>query len=130
MSQNLQARTIRQEIEKKLPDDVLCQNQQQKESDVDMMAIRHKAETILNDLAKHLVALKSSEGRLNQEARKSYLQVSDNVSNISFFSFLVQRSHHQYYTLNNLTKTFSGSSRSICFTKRSKSDSNDEKSIT
>mmetsp|Transcript_5712 Transcript_5712/g.10819 ORF Transcript_5712/g.10819 Transcript_5712/m.10819 type:complete len:385 (+) Transcript_5712:2678-3832(+) len=69
------ARTIRQEVEKKLPDDVLCQNQWN-QSDVDMIAIRHKAENILNDLAKHLVALKSSEGRLNQEARKSYLQVS------------------------------------------------------
>jgi hypothetical protein len=51
-----------------------------------MIAIRHKAEAILNDLAKHLVALKSSEGRLNEEARKSYLQVSTSVTH-PMFSF-------------------------------------------
>lgn len=40
-----------------------------------MIAIRNKAESILNNLAKHLVALKASEGRLNRAARRSYLQV-------------------------------------------------------
>jgi hypothetical protein len=41
-----------------------------------MALVRQNAETLLNDLAKHLVALKASEGRLNDEARRSYLQVS------------------------------------------------------
>ena len=49
---------------------------QVKDSHVDTIAIRHKAESILNDLAKNLVALKASEERLSEDARRSYLQVS------------------------------------------------------
>eukprot|EP00554_Chaetoceros_debilis_P011522 CAMPEP_0194105350 /NCGR_PEP_ID=MMETSP0150-20130528/5553_1 /TAXON_ID=122233 /ORGANISM="Chaetoceros debilis, Strain MM31A-1" /LENGTH=1464 /DNA_ID=CAMNT_0038793161 /DNA_START=358 /DNA_END=4752 /DNA_ORIENTATION=+ len=67
------ARKIRAEVESKLPDGVLCQTQV-KDSHVDTIAIRHKAESILNDLAKNLVALKASEERLSEDARRSYLQ--------------------------------------------------------
>ena len=70
-----QARTIRRQIENKLPDDILCQKQSET-SGVDFAEVRQKAETILNDLAKHLVALKASEERLNEEARRLYLQVT------------------------------------------------------
>mmetsp|Transcript_13038 Transcript_13038/g.19290 ORF Transcript_13038/g.19290 Transcript_13038/m.19290 type:complete len:348 (+) Transcript_13038:3765-4808(+) len=38
------------------------------------MRLRHKAEGILNNLAEHLTALKSSEGRLSTHAKRSYLQ--------------------------------------------------------
>ena len=61
-------------MESKLPDGILCQHGNN-ESNVDMISIRNKAESILNNLAKHLVALKASEGRLNRAARRSYLQV-------------------------------------------------------
>jgi hypothetical protein len=37
-------------------------------SNVDKIALRNKAEFILNNVAKHLVALKASEGRLNVDA--------------------------------------------------------------
>lgn len=70
-----QARTIRKEVESKLPEDGLCQ-QQSVDSNVNMALVRQNAELVLNDLAKHLVALKASEGRLNDDARRSYLQVS------------------------------------------------------
>lgn len=39
-----------------------------------MIEVRNQAESILNNLAKNLVALKASEGRLNETARRSYLQ--------------------------------------------------------
>ena len=56
-----QARSIRGDVESKLPDGILCQHGNN-ESNVDMISIRNKAESILNNLAKHLVALKPSEG--------------------------------------------------------------------
>lgn len=67
------ARSIHSEIECKLPDNVLCQKNHEG-TNLDMLMIRHQAEAVLNDLAKHLVALKASEDRLNDNARKSYLQ--------------------------------------------------------
>ena len=70
-----QARNIRSDIESKLPDGMLC-SLSNNNSDIDLIEVRNKAESILNNLAKHLVALKASEGRLNEVARRSYLQVS------------------------------------------------------
>ncbi len=81
---SFQARKIRSDVESKLPDVVLCQKQGTSElTNIDTVAVRHKAELILNDLAKHLVALKASEGRLSGQARRSYLQVSHEALNES-----------------------------------------------
>ncbi len=71
----IKAKAVRREVESKLPDGVLCQ-QASNETNIDMIAVRNKAESILNNLAKHLVALKASENRLDKAARRSYLQVS------------------------------------------------------
>ena len=69
-----------------------------------MTAIKHKAESILNDLAKHLVALKASEERLTENARRSYLQVRDKLNSFVIFPartvkltpLLFQDLHDQY----------------------------------
>jgi hypothetical protein len=74
-------------VEKKLPEDMLC-NRESGESAYDIAEIRAKAENLLNDLAKHLVALKASEDRLNNEARRQYLQVRQNQEQIKFTIFL------------------------------------------
>ena len=57
-----------------IPDGNVCQPESGV-SDIDMAGVRRKAETILSDLAKHLVALKESEGRLSVDAKRLYLQV-------------------------------------------------------
>ncbi len=61
-------------MEKQLPGGVLCQSQSD-DSVVHSMAAKHKAESILGDLAKHLVALRASEEGLSDDARRSYLEV-------------------------------------------------------
>ena len=73
--QFFQARNIRKDVESKLPNGALCQHQQS--SNANMMAIRQKAESLLSNIVKHLVALKEGDGRLSDEAKRSYLQVSD-----------------------------------------------------
>ena len=70
---------IRETVEGKLPDGALCEHSKS-DSSLDMVEVKRKAESVLSDLAKHLVALKDSEGRLNEEAKRSYLQVSILVS--------------------------------------------------
>lgn len=42
---------------------------------MELMGLRSKAEGILHELAKHLVALKESEGQLSATAHRNYLQV-------------------------------------------------------
>ena len=56
-------------MEKKLPEGVMCQDNSDKKE------TRREAESVLSNLAKHLAALKDSKGRLNDEAKRSYLQV-------------------------------------------------------
>lgn len=67
------ARKIHADIECQLPDNMLCQSREE-ESNVEIISARNHAEGILNDLVKHLVALKASEDRLSEDAMKSYLQ--------------------------------------------------------
>lgn len=62
------ARNIRKDVESKLPNGALCQ--QQRSSNANMMAIRQKAETLLSNIVKHLVALKEGDGRLSDEAKR------------------------------------------------------------
>ena len=64
------ARSLRVEVEKRLPDGALCQRNSG--PNVELLEVRVKAEGILTDIAKYLVALK--EGRLSREAQLSYLQ--------------------------------------------------------
>lgn len=81
---------------------MLC-NRESGESAHDIAEVRAKAENLLNDLAKHLVALKASEDRLNNEARRQYLQVrsvsgTDQICIIPqlFVLTLSQDLHNQY----------------------------------
>jgi hypothetical protein len=57
-----------------MPDGLLC-NQNISSTSVDSFNIRHKAESILSNIAKHLVALKDNQSRLHDTAKKTYLQV-------------------------------------------------------
>lgn len=60
-------------MEKKLPDGTLCGVMHG--PNMELMGLRSKAEGILHELAKHLVALKESEGQLSATAHRNYLQV-------------------------------------------------------
>ena len=68
-----QARSIREYVEKKLPEGLICQNNSDSKNN---KMVRHEAETILCNLSKHLSELKESEGLLNSDAKRAYLQVS------------------------------------------------------
>lgn len=72
---------MRSEVERKMPDETLC-----KAPTVDLLGIQ--AVHVLSNLAKHLVALKESSGRLSKAAQRSYLEViyvTQRFSIISFF---------------------------------------------
>jgi hypothetical protein len=72
------ARMIRAEVEKKLPDGALVEDESGKDR---QQNIRRRAEEVLSKLAIRLVALKESDGRLSVDAKRSYLQeVRDFVS--------------------------------------------------
>jgi len=62
-----EARNLRTEVEQKMPDETLC-----KAPTVDLLGIH--AVNVLSSLAKHLVALKESSGRLSKSALRSYLE--------------------------------------------------------
>lgn len=80
-----QARSIRLEVQSKLPDGTLCSSTMASSqnsngaSNSHNMALRKKAEDILHDIAKHLVALKEEsgsqcQGKLSSQAMRDYLQ--------------------------------------------------------
>ena len=72
------ARIIRAEVEKKLPDGALVEDDNGKDR---QQNIRRRAEEVLSKLAIRLVALKESAGRLSVDAKRSYLhEVRDFVS--------------------------------------------------
>ena len=72
------ARMIRAEVEKKLPDGALVEDESGKDR---QQNIRRRAEEVLSKLAIRLVALKESAGRLSVDAKRSYLhEVRDFVS--------------------------------------------------
>ena len=72
------AREVRAEVEEKLPDGALVEDEIGKDR---KQNVRRKAEEVLSKLAIRLVALKESDGRLSVEAKRSYLQeVRDFVS--------------------------------------------------
>ena len=66
------ARKVRAEVSGKLPDGALCEAEESSR-DHQRKVIR-KAESILSDFAKRLVALKESDGRLSMEAKRSFLE--------------------------------------------------------
>jgi DNA mismatch repair protein MSH4 len=67
------AEAIHREVGNKLPDGVICQSSNTTGS---LQDNERKAETILWDLAKHLVSLKESLPSLTNDAMRSYLHVS------------------------------------------------------
>lgn len=85
---------------------MLC-NRESGDSAHDIAEVRAKAENLLNDLAKHLVALKASEDRLNNEARRQYLQVRSESGTDQICSITTTISSH--FIL--------GSSQPICSTR-------------
>ena len=69
------ARKIRQEVKRQMPEEDLCYNENSKHNE--SFAENHRnAHNVLCDIAKHLAAMKEGEGRLSIEAKKNYLQVS------------------------------------------------------
>uniref|UniRef100_A0A7S1FXA2 Uncharacterized protein n=1 Tax=Corethron hystrix TaxID=216773 RepID=A0A7S1FXA2_9STRA len=62
------ARDLREEVDIKLPDGQIC-----RAPDIRQLGKRAKAESILINIAKSLVALKQGEGKLSADARRNYL---------------------------------------------------------
>ena len=60
---------MRLEVNEKLPDEILC-----KGPNVDLLGTRVTAQKVVDDLAKHLVLLKQSIGKLSESAQRSYLE--------------------------------------------------------
>jgi len=60
---------LRLEVNEKLPDEILC-----KGPNVDLLGARVTAQKVVDDLAKHLVLLKQSIGKLSESAQRSYLE--------------------------------------------------------
>ena len=60
---------MRLEVNEKLPDEILC-----KGPNVDLLGARVTAQKVVDDLAKHLVLLKQSIGKLSESAQRSYLE--------------------------------------------------------
>lgn len=67
------ARRIRQLVQEKIPVTDLCDNSN---GSGRFAESQRKAHNVLCDLAKHLLAMKDSEGRLSRDAKTRYLQVS------------------------------------------------------
>jgi hypothetical protein len=68
------ARLLRTHVQKKLPDSgALCRHHPS--GNMKTAEVRKKAENALQEISKHLVALKDSEGRLTNGAKRKYLQV-------------------------------------------------------
>ena len=70
------ARRIRQEVKRKMPGEDLCYNENSQHNE-NFAENRKNAHNILCDIAKHLAAMKEGDGRLSKEAKRNYLQVSD-----------------------------------------------------
>jgi DNA mismatch repair ATPase MutS len=69
------ARRIRQLVQEKVPGADLCEHENNDSINPNFAENRRNAHNILCDLAKHLTALKESEGRLNNDAKRTFLQV-------------------------------------------------------
>jgi DNA mismatch repair ATPase MutS len=66
------AKKMHSYIEKNLPESSLCKKN--KGPNTDLLELQVRAERILTDIAKHLIAMKESQCRLTKEAKRSYLQ--------------------------------------------------------
>lgn len=67
------ARRIREEVKRLMPGEDVCHNAS---STANFAANRRNAHNILCDIAKHLAAMKEGKGRLSNDAKRNYLQVS------------------------------------------------------
>ena len=68
------ARTIRLEVQRKMPTADLCQSHHSCHNE-NFAENQRGAHRILSEVAKHLTAIKESEGRLRKDAKRNYLQV-------------------------------------------------------
>lgn len=66
------AKKMHSYIEKNLPESSLCKKTEG--PNTDLLELQVRAERILTDIAKHLIAMKESQCRLTKEAKRSYLQ--------------------------------------------------------
>jgi DNA mismatch repair ATPase MutS len=85
------ARRIREEVKRLMPGEDVCHNASSNEN---FAANRRNAHNILCDIAKHLAAMKEGEGRLSNDAKRNYLQVSSvrslrNVPNQSTYTSFI-----------------------------------------
>jgi DNA mismatch repair ATPase MutS len=71
------AREIRRQVQEKMPGADLCEHDDNTSLDPSFAEHRRNAQNILCDLSKHLMAMKESEGRLNNDAKRVFLQVRD-----------------------------------------------------
>lgn len=67
------ARRIQKKVKRLMPGEEICYNELNSDNFAEN---RRKAHNILCDIAKHLAAMKEGEGRLTNEAKKHFLQVS------------------------------------------------------
>eukprot|EP00804_Cyclotella_cryptica_P011454 CCRYP_016393-RB/>CCRYP_016393-RB protein AED:0.23 eAED:0.23 QI:109/1/1/1/0.6/0.5/6/1021/1134 len=70
------ARKIRRVVQQKMPGGDLCENTNSDSLNQNNAENRPNAHDILCDLAKHLTALKETDGRLSNDAKRVFLQVS------------------------------------------------------
>ena len=68
------ARRIRRQVQEKMPMADLCKHHNNDSVDPELVKHMNNAKEILCNLSKHLASLKESEGRLNSDAKRVFLQ--------------------------------------------------------